>query len=110
MQKKIPSFSQGRYPSRGAVFDVIASWRATRPDLFPETKGVIVEDGVRWGHVRSQVQQDLMRPQSAMYFVDQMQEVTKDFAGHVRRIRRATNVMPDDFIEHLYKYGKLAEL
>ena len=66
--------------------------RERRPDVYADTCGVVMEDDERWHDVRSKVQQDLMRLKSAMYYIDDLQEVGQDFVNYIRAIRN-----PEDF-------------
>ena len=66
--------------------------RRRRPDVYSDTLGVLMEDGERWHDVRSKVQQDLMRPKSALYYIDELQQVGQDFVTYLRNIRD-----PNDF-------------
>ena len=37
------------------------------------------EQNEEWHEIRSVVQQDMLRPKSAMFYLDSLQEVSKDF-------------------------------
>ena len=39
---------EGAFPFRGDTFDCVKRWRESRPDLYPDTKGLLVEEGTRW--------------------------------------------------------------
>ena len=41
-----------------------------RADLYKTTKGIVGSHGQGWYEVRSFVQQDMMRPRSAMFYID----------------------------------------
>ena len=68
-----------RIYSRGSTFEQYKMMRESRKDLFPENTGMLFEDGEKWQNIRSKVQQDLMRPKSAMYYLDEIQNVAQDF-------------------------------
>ena len=57
----------GKYPIE-MVFDFWVYYRNNiRKDLFPETGGLLGNHGEEWWRVRSLVQQDMLRPKSAMF-------------------------------------------
>jgi len=47
----------GKYPYRGEFFSVFGVLRERRPDIFGETKGLLLEEEERWHQIRSKVQQ-----------------------------------------------------
>jgi hypothetical protein len=61
---------EGKWPCRGGSFDAIKAWRQSRPDMFPDLLSLVAEDGERWQTMRSLVQQDMMRPMAAMFYID----------------------------------------
>ncbi len=75
---------EGRYPMRSGAFDHIKMWRQSRPDLFPDLTSLLLEDGERWHRIRSIVQQDMMRPKSALYYVGQIEQVAEEFVNLIR--------------------------
>ena len=61
-------------------FDHMVYYRNNiRKELFPETTGVAGSHGEAWYENRSQVQKDMMRPKSAMFYINDIEEVTNDF-------------------------------
>ena len=98
---------EGKYPSRGLTLDELKRWREQRPDIFRDTTGVLLESGERWHRVRSLVQQDMMRPKSALFYVNEIQHVAEDFVEYIDRKRRTSpdGVTVTDLLPDLYKYG-----
>lgn len=98
---------EGKYPYRGNGFAPLLKWRQSRPDIFEETTGVLMEEGERWHHVRSLVQQDMMRPKSAMYYLDQIQDIGNDFAAFLDRemSSSADGKTIRGLLPQLYNYG-----
>ena len=39
---------EGAHPFRGDTFECVKLWRESRPDLYPNTKGLLVEEGEEW--------------------------------------------------------------
>ena len=63
--------------------------RSNRPDAFGEYTGLLSDEGEKWHDIRSKVQQDMMRPQSTLYYTEMLQEVADDFVKHVELNRGA---------------------
>ena len=97
--------NDGQYPDRGGGFDVLKLIRERRPDLFGETTGVVMEEGPRWHDIRKRIQQDMMRPKSAMFYIKEISEVAKEFVEYVRRNRDAEGCNKEDFLESVHKYA-----
>ena len=96
--------NEGQYPHRGNAFDLIRAWRDDRPDLFSETRGLLIEEKEKWHAMRSKVQQDMMRPKSAMFYLEDL--MSNDFANYIQRQYVDQNtVTPDDFVDDCYKFG-----
>ena len=76
--------------------------RSDRPDAFGEYTGLLSDEGEKWHEMRSKVQQDMMRPQSALFYTDRLQEVADDFVRHVERNRRADLTNHGDFLDDLH--------
>ena len=97
--------NEGKYPSRGDPFSVMRKWRHSRPDIFKNTTGILTEENEEWQRVRSLIQQDMMRPKSAMFYIDQLQDVGNDFVELCRRKRDANGVMPDNHLDDYHSFG-----
>jgi len=70
--------NDGKYPIEFG-FNFFVNYRQHRKDLFPKETGVLGSHGEEWYQQRSLIQQDLMRPKSALYYVDDITKVTQDF-------------------------------
>lgn len=95
---------EGKYPYRGPSLTAYKMMRASRHDIFHQTTGVLLEDGKRWHDIRSKVQQDLMRPQSAHFYLDDIQDISKEFVNYIRFNKTATNDVIKDFLPHIYRF------
>jgi hypothetical protein len=71
------------------------------PELFGDNTGVLTEEGEKWQEIRSKVQQDMMRPQSALFFTEKLQEVGNDFVEYVERKLQTDRTNPGDFLRDL---------
>lgn len=63
-----------------------------------------MEDGEKWHDIRSKVQQDLMRPKSAMFYIDEIQKVSGEFMNLIRLKRSQDSNVIKDFLPQLYRY------
>lgn len=111
--------------SRGVYFEALKKWRKENKDIFKDTTGILTEEKEAWHKVRSLVQQDMMRPNSAMFYVDQLNEVTNDFLDHLEGnldqelVTQAKTIIPSfdawwfldlqmappDFLNHLQTFA-----
>ena len=60
-------------------------------DIFSKTYGISIEEGERWHEIRSKVQQDMMRPKSATFYLDKIQAISDEFVQYIRRKRNPEN-------------------
>ena len=94
------------YPTKGGVLSVFGQIRKRIPGgIFDETVGVALEEGSKWQEIRSRVQQDLMRVESAMFYLNQLEEVSvhASFFQFLRRERLNFLFLKvaDDFVQML---------
>ena len=77
--------------------------------IFDETVGVALEEGPRWKVIRSRVQPDILKPGSAVQYIEQLDQAAGDFISHLRtsgvkRGRDGTFVV-DDFLRESKKFS-----
>ncbi len=63
-----------------------------------------MEDYEKWHETRSKVQQDLMRPKSAQYYIRDFQEVSQDFVNYVRAVRSPSDQCITNFLPEIYRF------
>ena len=73
--------------SRGNAFESYKLMREQRKDIFGETTGVLMENNEKWHDIRSKTQQDLMRPKSAHFYLEEIQKVSDEFMDFIRSQR-----------------------
>ena len=78
--------------------------REARTDVFGESAGVLLEDGEKWRDIRSKVQQDLMRPKSAIFYFDEIQKVSDEFMNLIRHRKSKNMNVINDFLPQIYRY------
>lgn len=98
---------EGKYPDRGPLFDCLKEWKYSRPDLFEGNAGVLLEDHDKWLDVRSKVQQDMMRPKSAIHYMDPLEEIIEEFIEFTDRKRASSSdgVSVNDYLGDLYSFS-----
>lgn len=93
----------GKYPI-ASEFNFFNTYRQQmRKDLFPGTAGLLGSHGEKWYKDRSLVQQDMLRPMSALYYIQEVSSVTDDFLKLVDREMRDGRVA--DIAPLLYKWS-----
>jgi hypothetical protein len=45
---------------------------------------LVGEQGERWYSIRTKVQQDMLRPQSALFYLDPLQDISRDLVATIR--------------------------
>lgn len=96
--------AEGKYPYRGNNMEAMAKIRDARPDVYAETKGLVMEDWQKWHHIRSKVQADLLRVESSLFYINDLQAVAQDFVGYIRQIRDEETKVIKDSLQNIYRY------
>ena len=93
--------NEGKYPYRGQVLEALEFMRNRRPDVFGENLGVLMDEGEKWHAFRSSVQQDMLRPKSAHYYIDKLEGISNDFTNYIK-----SNRDEEDVIENFVKESR----
>ena len=72
--------------------------------------GVALEDGPRWKEIRSRVQPDILKPGSAVQYIEQLDQAARDFISHLRTSgvksgRDDGTFVVDDFLRESKKFS-----
>ena len=78
--------------------------REQRKDIFYETTGVLMEDNEKWHDTRSKVQQDLMRPKSAHYYMHEIDNISEEFMIFIRKTRSTDEKIMKNSLPELYRF------
>ena len=78
--------------------------RESRKDIFHHTKGMVFEEGEKWHETRFKVQQDLMRPKSALYYLNEIDAVAHDFVSLIRKLRSKEDQTIENFLTTIYRF------
>ena len=78
--------------------------REQRKDIFYETTGVLMEEDEKWYDIRSKVQQDLMRPKSAHYYMHEIDNISEEFMMFIRKTRSTDENIMKNSLPELYRF------
>jgi len=82
-------------------FDMLEFVRKTSLKSRYETTGLI-NNSEDWYDVRSKVQQDMMRPKSALYYIDEMENIAKELADKIQNIKDEDGMLEPSEVLHEY--------
>ena len=86
-------------------FDPIVYYRnVMRRDLYPDTAGLVGSHGESWYEVRSKVQQDMMRPKSAMFYIRDIEEISQQLV-ELLTVHIDSNGEVEDVIKHVHVWS-----
>ena len=89
---------------RGNVFEMWKMMRESRQDIFHHSTGMVFEDGEKWHEARFKVQQDLMRPKAALYYLNEIDAVAHDFVSLIRKLRSKEDQTIENFLPTIYRF------
>ena len=78
--------------------------REQRKEIFYESTGVLMEEDEKWYDIRSKVQQDLMRPKSAHYYLDEIENISEEFMNFIRKTRSTDEKIMKNSLPELYRF------
>ena len=78
--------------------------REQRKDIFYESTGVLMEEDEKWHDIRSKVQQDLMRPKSAHYYMHEIDNISEEFMKFIRKTRSTDEKIMKNSLPELYRF------
>jgi len=94
----------GKFPIEPG-FDTFVTYRnVMRKDLFPETAGLLGHHGEKWWEFRSQVQQDMMRPKSAFFYINILEDISSELI-QILSNKRDDNQEVDDILKYAHRWG-----
>ena len=96
--------NDGKYPIK-PDFDAFIYYRQkVRKELFPETGGLLGSHGEEWYKTRSLVQQDMLRSKSALYYISDIEDISKEMIDVVGNSLDDNNEV-EDLLEIVYKWS-----
>ena len=78
--------------------------REQRKEIFYESTGVLMEEDEKWHDIRSKVQQDLMRPKSAHYYMHEIDNISEEFIEFIRKTRSTDENIIKNSLPELYRF------
>ena len=103
MMKRVLN-KDGKYPHEPGFDPLIYYRNNIRKDLFYETAGLVGSSGEEWARVRSLVQQSMMRPKSAMFYIKDIEDISREMVNFLES-KRDGNDEVDDLTADLYKWS-----
>ena len=87
-----------------AGFDFFVAYRSKmRKEL--RTGGLVGAHGAKWYEVRSLVQQDMMRPKSAMFYMDSIEQISEQLNDVIEKVKDEKSAEVDDITEYCYRWA-----
>ena len=75
-----------------------------KKDLFHESAGLVGNHGEEWWRVRSLVQQDMLRPKSAMFYIDSLEEISQEFVAKMSA-KSDGEMEVDDVLPYIHRWA-----
>ncbi|XP_052864320.1 cytochrome P450 CYP12A2-like [Anopheles cruzii] len=97
--------TEGIWPVRRTL-DTFTYYRTkVRPEIFGETGGLANEQGEKWQKTRTITNPVLMQPKTVGLYVDQVDEIAREFMTIIGGLRDAKNELPADFDQWLNRWA-----
>ena len=74
----------GKYPVEPGFDHFVYYRNKSRKDLYPDTAGLLGHHGDSWYQVRSKVQQVMLRPKSAMFYLKHLEDISVDLCNLIK--------------------------
>ena len=75
-----------------------------KKELYSETAGLLGNHGEEWWRVRSLVQQDMLRPKSAMFYIDSLEEISQEFVAKMSA-KSDSEMEVDDVLSYIHRWA-----
>ena len=94
----------GKFPIEPG-FDMFKYYRnIKRKEWFSETAGLVGHDGEKWWEFRSKVQQDMMRPKSAMFYIKPLEDISLELCSVVTS-KVDDKMEIDDILKYIHRWS-----
>ena len=70
--------------------------------VYRESKGLVGAHGPEWCRVRSLVQQDMLRPESAMFYIPSIDQISRDLTNLIDSARGEDNKV-EDVLDYVFR-------
>ena len=75
-----------------------------RKELYSESTGLLGNHGDKWHEIRTKVQQDMLRPKSAMFYINDIQEISSELGDLVQK-NLDDNKEVSDLLEYINRWS-----
>ena len=72
--------------------------------VYRESKGLVGSHGPEWQQVRSLVQQDMLRPESAMFYIASIDQISLDLVNLIDSARGEDNML-EGVLDYVFRCG-----
>ncbi|XP_025204934.1 probable cytochrome P450 49a1 isoform X1 [Melanaphis sacchari] len=76
-----------------------------RKDFFGDLAGVIAVHGQKWYEFRSKVQQPMLQPRTAKFYIGTIEDTATAFVNRIKKIKNNYQEVPDDFLNEIHKWS-----
>ncbi|KAB7499513.1 putative cytochrome, mitochondrial [Armadillidium nasatum] len=74
-------------------------------NFFDKKAGILLENFEEWKRVRSKVQVPVMRPKNILKYLQEMDNVSRDFTDRIAELQLKHGEMPKNFQQEIYKWA-----
>ncbi|KAB7496850.1 Cytochrome P450 11B2, mitochondrial, partial [Armadillidium nasatum] len=92
-------------PVRSTFFSLKKIRDEAVDNFFEKKSGILSENYEEWHRVRSRLQTPMMRPKNIVRYLEQMDNVSRDFTDKIAEHQRKMGEMPRNFQQELYKWA-----
>ncbi|KFB35468.1 cytochrome P450 CYP12F2 [Anopheles sinensis] len=97
--------TEGVWPMRRGLDSMTYYRQKVRPEVFGELGGLVTEQGESWQKMRTIVNPVMMQPKTIKLYVDQVDEVAREFMTIVSNLRDAKQELPANFDEWINRWA-----
>jgi len=103
MLKKLLS-KDGKHPIEPGFNPLVYYRTIIRKELFLQSRGLIGSHGEDWSTVRSLVQQSMMRTKSAMFYINDLEDISEKFVN-LLRTKSGVNDEVEDIVPDVHRWS-----
>ncbi|XP_052870893.1 cytochrome P450 CYP12A2-like [Anopheles cruzii] len=97
--------TEGAWPIRRGLDSMAYYRQKVRPEVFGAMGGLLTEQGESWQKMRTIVNPVMMQPKTIKLYIDQVDEVAREFLEIVAKLRDAKQELPADFDQWLNRWA-----
>ncbi|XP_052870891.1 cytochrome P450 CYP12A2-like [Anopheles cruzii] len=97
--------TEGAWPIRRGLDSMAYYRQKVRPEVFGAMGGLVTEQGESWQKMRTIVNPVMMQPKTIKLYIDQVDEVAREFLEILAKLRDAKQELPADFDQWLNRWA-----